>query len=91
MGKWVFVCKVWQNFTYGKVYEGELEPFNDSILNVPNDKGELCQPSLYGIEECGDYKSVVRRYGAAYRKVQYFVTLEEWRESKINEIIEDED
>ena len=89
MQKWVCVCKVWKDFTYGTVYEGEVE-FN-SLLNVPNDKGEYCKPSLYGMEECSDYKSVVRRYGAAYRKIPYFVTLEEWRESKINEIIEDED
>jgi hypothetical protein len=73
--KWVCVTKDWKGFTYGKTYEGEL---NGTLLDVPDDTGYRSHPSLFR-------KSINKK--PPTEKVYYFLTLEEWREKQINEII----
>lgn len=81
--KWVCVTKDWDTFTYGKVYEGEL---NGSLLDVENDFGERHLPALYGVEPIIRMTDV-RSFGQPTNKVYYFITLEEWREQQINKIL----
>jgi len=81
--KWVCVTKDWESFTYGKIYEGEL---NGSLLDVPDDTGYRSHPCLHGVREVITMMGG-RYYGPPTEKVYYFLTLEEWREKQINEII----
>jgi hypothetical protein len=89
--KWVCVTKSWDSFTYGKIYEGDLE---GELLNVPNDFGEYHLPALYRWEPIDNYKESKRFYVDSRqmefipkRKVYYFITLEEWREQQIVKIL----
>lgn len=80
MNKWVCITKDFRHFTYGKIYEGEL---SGSLFDFKDDTGEKSMPCLFGsvLEE----KSHTR-YGPK-RHIQYFLSLEEWREKQINDII----
>jgi hypothetical protein len=84
MNKWVCVTKAWDSFTYGKIYEGELQ---GDLLNVPNDFGEYHLPALFRHEPIEIYKESRRYYGIPTKKVYYFITLEEWREQQIEKIL----
>jgi hypothetical protein len=81
--KWVCITKDWDFFTYGKIYEGELQ---GNLLNVPNDLGEYYLPALFRYEAIETHKES-RRYGIPRKKVYYFITLEEWRQQRIEKII----
>jgi hypothetical protein len=70
--KWVCVCKIWDKFTYGKVYEGELNS-NGTLLDVKNDLGESCLPAFFR-KVNGDKK-------------YYFIEFQEWRQIKLNKIL----
>ena len=83
MNKWVCVTKDWDTFTYGKIYEGEV---NGSLLDVPNDLGERTYPALYGVEPIIRMMEI-RSFGHPTKKLYYFIPLEEWREKQINQII----
>ena len=76
--KWVCVTKYWDSFTYGKIYEVELQ---GDLLNVPNDFGNYHLPALFRWETIEDYKEHQKR------KVYYFISIEEWREQRIEKII----
>jgi len=82
--KWICVTKSWDSFTYGKIYEGELQ---GDLLNVPNDFGEYLLPALFRSEPIENYKESRRYYGIPTKKVYYFITLEEWRERRIDDIL----
>jgi hypothetical protein len=82
--KWICVTKSWDSFTYGKIYEGELQ---GSLLNVPNDFGEYNLPALFTTESIDNHKESRRYYGMSKKKVYYFIPLEEWREQQINKIL----
>lgn len=75
--KWVCVTKDFENFTYGKVYEGELNS-SGTILNVTNDVGNKPLPSYYRPWSKRPYDGI--RYF-------YFLSLEDWRERKINKVL----
>ena len=77
--KWVCVTKSFLNFTYGKVYEGELSS-SGTILNVTDDIGNKPQPSYYRPWFERPFDDV---------KYYYFISLEEWRNRKINEILKE--
>ena len=83
MNKWVCITKDWGHFTYGKTYNGELV---GSLLDVENDIGERSMPSLYGIKQIISMMNK-RYYGPPSEKIYYFLTLNEWREKQINEIL----
>ena len=72
--KWVCITERFSNFTYGRIYEGvEI----NSLLDIPNDKGERNLPAKYGYDGPGVF-------------VEYFVTLDKWqeiREGKINQVL----
>jgi hypothetical protein len=84
INKWVCIIKSWDSFTYGKIYEGELQ---GDLLNVPNDFGEYHLPALFRYEPIENYKESRRYYGIPNKKVYYFITFEEWREQQINKIL----
>lgn len=73
--KWVCVTKNWNNYTYGKVYEGEKR---GELLDVQNDMGERTLPSLFGKFRVAENK---------LEKIYYFITINEWREKQINQIL----
>jgi hypothetical protein len=75
--KWVCVTKYWENFTYGKVYEGDI---SGSLLDVENNIGERTLPALYR-KECTEYLL------EPTKKIYYFIPLEEWREQQIEKIL----
>lgn len=84
MNKWVCVTKDWDTFTYGKIYEGEV---NGSLLDVPNDLGERTYPSISGSIPIENYKESRRYFGEPTKKVYYFITLDEWRQQQIEKIL----
>lgn len=84
MIKWVCVTKDWDTFTYGKIYEGEV---NGSLLDVANDLGERTYPAISGSIPIGNYKESRRYFGAPTKKVYYFITLDEWRQQQIEKIL----
>ena len=86
MSKWICVTKDFSKFTYGKVYDGEVN-MSGTLLDVPNDLGERTYPALYGVEPIIRMMEV-RSFGQPTKKVYYFLTLEEWREKQINQIID---
>jgi hypothetical protein len=49
---------------------------SDKVLNVPNDFGEYHLPALFRSDQ-KNYKE----------RVYYFITLEEWRERRIDDIL----
>jgi len=83
MNKWVCVTKDWGSFTYGKIYEGEL---NGSLLDVCDDTGYRSHPCLHGSREIIPMMNT-RYYGPPTEKVYYFIPLDEWRDKQIDEII----
>lgn len=72
--KWVCVTRNFQNFTYGKIYEGELTN-SKTTLNIINDLGYKTLPSYYS--------SCFERGQRYY----YFLSLEEWRDKQIDKIL----
>lgn len=69
-------------YTKGKKYQ-LLRDVNDTVLEIVNDKGQVEHPSYYG----ENYKFTERRFGARTHKVYYFISIEEWREHRINQIL----
>lgn len=86
MTKWVCVTKNFKNYIYGKIYEGDLR---GDLLNVPNDFGWFDKPSLYYIEEVTNYKFSTKRHGVPNKRIYHFITLEEWRENLLEQILND--
>lgn len=82
--KWVCVTKYWENFTYGKVYEGNI---SGSLLDVKNDVGERTSPCLSGIKTHTNIYGVGLYDKMVKEKVNYFIPLEEWREEQLNKIL----
>jgi hypothetical protein len=70
INKWICITKDFTNFTYGKIYEG-IEKGN--LLDVANDKGERHLPAIFGYNGPGNF-------------VEYFVTVEKWKEIRNNKI-----
>jgi hypothetical protein len=73
--KWICVTDKFNKFTYGKVYEGELQ--NKYLLNIPNDENNYHFPARCGYDGPGNF-------------VEYFVDEERWQElrnKKINLIL----
>ena len=83
--KWVCITKDWEHFTYGKIYEGDL---NTTLLDIENDIGERHMPCLYGSEVIIS-KMNKRYYGPPTKRVYYFLTLEEWRDKQIDDVIKE--
>jgi hypothetical protein len=72
--KWICITKNFTNFTYGKIYEGVER---NSLLDIPNDKGERHLPAKSGYNGPGVF-------------VEYFVSLDKWQEirrGKINQVL----
>ena len=84
INKWVCVTKDWENFTYGKVYEGNI---SGSLLDVENDAGERTSPCLSGIKTHTNIYGVGLYDKMVKEKVSYFIQLDEWRENQINKIL----
>jgi hypothetical protein len=76
--KWVCITKNFNNFTYGKIYEGYvISVERNSLLDIPNDKGERHLPAKFGYNGPGVF-------------VEYFVSLDKWQEirrGKINQVL----
>lgn len=71
-GDWIVcVCDKWESFTYGKKYK-VLSDVNFNLVDVINDFGENPVPCLYGYDEG--------------KRVDYFITLDQWREINLNKI-----
>lgn len=83
--KWVCITKDWEHFTYGKTYEGELV---GSLLDIENDIGDKPMPCLHGVRQIISMMNK-RYYGPPTEKVYYFLTLEEWRNKQIEDIIKE--
>ena len=73
MVKCVCVTNKFENFTYGKIYKGK--PIY-SCLDIEDDKGELCLPSMFGKDNKGQI-------------VEYFIPLKTWRQRQLNTIIDE--
>lgn len=74
--RWICVTDKFDKFTYGKVYEGELQSKN--LLNIPNDYGEYHLPAKWGYDGPNNF-------------IEYFVNEERWQEirnQKINKILD---
>jgi hypothetical protein len=74
--KWVCVTKNFSDFTYGKVYEGNINE-SGTLLDIPNDKNQRYLPAKYGYNGPGVF-------------VEYFVSLDKWQEirrGKINQVL----
>ncbi len=76
MNKWVCNTKNFGHFTYGKTYEGEVF---GSLLDVKDDIGQNPMPCLYGTE--------LSISTIPTKRIYYFITLEEWRDKQLTEII----
>ena len=76
ISKWVCTTKDINGLTYGKIYDGEL---NYNLLIILDDFGTYKEVYLSIEEEVKNYKFSVRRYN--------FMTLEEWRDRKIEDIL----
>lgn len=87
-GDWIFcVTDEFAFYTKGKKYQ-LLKDVNGTVLEIVNDKGQVEHPSYYGVREVIDnYKFTERRFGARTHKVYYFISIEEWREDRINQIL----
>ena len=73
--RWICVTDKFDKFTYGKVYEGELQGKN--LLNIPNDEGGYHLPAKWGYDSPNNF-------------IEYFVDEERWQEirkQKINKIL----
>ncbi len=83
MNKWVCINKNWNDFTYGKIYEGGLQ---NSILDIESDNGERLYPSLYGIGYF-EMPYMAKTSKLCGRRIYNFIPLEEWRQQQIEKII----
>jgi len=73
-------------YTKDKKYQ-LLKDVNGTVLEIVNDKGKIEHPSYYGVRAVENYKFSKRIFGAITHKVYYFISLEEWREHRINQIL----
>ena len=81
----VCVVKNKTGFTYGKSYE-VLHTDGLTYIDIIDDNGNRPIPFLYGVEDIVNYKESVRYYGVPQKRVDYFIYLDEWRESQLNKI-----
>lgn len=68
--------KSFNGFTFGKMYKGYVNYGN--IFNTLNDKGEISSPCITGIRWIFDRTE----------KVDYFISLDEWREIRIKKLLD---
>jgi len=86
----VYVGDGHNNFTYGKKYRVMSNLHTTSsfyYINVIDNLGESQIVPTDGEEEITNYKFSTRRYGPATKKVEYFITIEEFRDRKLNELL----
>ena len=86
----VYVGEGHNNFTYGKKYRVISNIHTTSsfcYINVIDNIGESQIVPTEGEEEITNYKFSTRRYGPATKKVEYFITIEEFRDRKLNELL----
>ena len=81
----VCVVKDKSGFTYGKSYE-VLHTDGSTYIDIIDDNGNRPMPSLYGVEPLINYKESRRYFGSPQKKVDYFIPLDQWRESQLNKI-----
>jgi hypothetical protein len=98
MNKWVCITNelTYRNFTYGKIYEGNVY---NNLLDLRNDLDvkklvqyysdipiarNTTQPICRGSK---NFKESKRFFGIPTRKTYFFIELEEWRNQQIDKII----
>jgi hypothetical protein len=77
--KLVCVTKGFQNFTYGKIYDATIYSNSHPVLDIINDLGEKGSPMMYGVLLDKEQRGL---------KIDYFITIEQWRENQINQVID---
>lgn len=78
------------NFTYGKKYRVLSNLHKNSSYTYINVIDDLCESQAVpteGEEEIANYKFSTRSYGPATKMVEYFITVEEFRDRKLNELL----
>lgn len=85
MNKWICITNelTHHNFTYGKIYEGDLY---DELLDTRNDLNKFLIVPIVANIPIENYKESKRFFGIPTRKIYFFIELEEWRNQQIDKI-----